>query len=741
MAKKIFNFGERLALYEDLPANTQYNTMPEPNIENINNIIQYTGDTNQNYTNGYYYKCISDGQDPATYSWQRVDVQPNEDLSNYVESITVPITLLAIQPGMTSEEIIQCLGGLDNVHKLWEAFDAGKPVFGTALVPGQHDMDYVQVPMLIDYTNMSTYSIIHFNAMVSGESWDMVLQAGWDDDWSVISVTKTPLNPQYDSLPTPGADNEGQIIQYVGPTNQNYTNGYFYKCVSDGQNPATYSWEVISVQKSDSRIDYAAPQTSYLPGNAFDYNTAKKGVYHLVGSTGPNKTIYGLPVTNMYIDYVAIWKEKSEATNLESVGAIVGYDANGKRIIRELKYSTASGGLVDGGFNRNIRNGNEVWLLKTNQTFDGVKTFTSIPKQSDTTAPTQDTEFTNKKYVDDLIAGIDITDREIVQQLPTQDISTKTIYMVPSSDPSAQNVYEEYMYINSAWELIGSTSIDLSNYYTKSEVDAMITNLNNQIGNIAEVLSHLTNPVIPIGTVLYTEDVSRTVGNVTYEGTYTATVKEFHADTNYYVIDYTFENTGADDIPGAVFDEITTDPAGHLPLMAAYTIEAGETVTLTSYWQDSATYAATEARYQVPGNVSVEFDTTDNTNNYTSNLALNKLDGFTTDVVAHVHAYDSSEIDEGWTHTTFSRTGGTEDPYTVPEPFTVAWINFEEQTFGTLSGPISDTLTMTRSYIGFNADQFDQNNVAFFLAKMSDIEDCTWEEFEAAYYDYTGGVN
>lgn len=175
----------------------------------------------------------------------------------------------------------------------------------------------------------------------------------------------------------------------------------------------------------------------------------------------------------------------------------------------------------------------------------------------------------------------------------------------------------------------------------------MITNINNQIGNIADVLSHLTNPVIPIGTVLYTENVTRTVGNVTYEGTYTATLKEFHADTNYYVIDYTFENTGADDIPGAIFDEITVDPAGHLPLMAAYTIEAGETVTLTSYWQDSATYAATEARYQVPGNVSVEFDTTDNTTNYTSNLALNKLDGFNTDVVAHVHAYDSSEIDEG----------------------------------------------------------------------------------------------
>lgn len=32
------------------------------------------------------------------------------------------------------------------------------------------------------------------------------------------------------------------------------------------------------------------------------------------------------------------------------------------------------------------------------------------------------------------------------------------------------NIYNEYLYVNSKWELIGNTSIDLSNYYTKSEV-------------------------------------------------------------------------------------------------------------------------------------------------------------------------------------------------------------------------------------------------------------------------------
>jgi hypothetical protein len=53
---------------------------------------------------------------------------------------------------------------------------------------------------------------------------------------------------QYSTIPTASVDNLSKIIQYVGSTTNDYTNGYFYKCVSDGQDPATYSWENIQVQ-------------------------------------------------------------------------------------------------------------------------------------------------------------------------------------------------------------------------------------------------------------------------------------------------------------------------------------------------------------------------------------------------------------------------------------------------------------------------------------------------------------
>jgi hypothetical protein len=55
---------------------------------------------------------------------------------------------------------------------------------------------------------------------------------------------------QYDTMPTAGVDNLGKIVQYVGSTTNDYTNGYFYKCISDGEETPTYTWENIEVQAS-----------------------------------------------------------------------------------------------------------------------------------------------------------------------------------------------------------------------------------------------------------------------------------------------------------------------------------------------------------------------------------------------------------------------------------------------------------------------------------------------------------
>ena len=66
------------------------------------------------------------------------------------------------------------------------------------------------------------------------------------------------------------------------------------------------------------------------------------------------------------------------------------------------------------------------------------------------------------------IGNINSFDMVVVQELPTQDISTHTIYLVPKTGET-NDVYDEYIYINDAWEMVGNTQIDLSNYVQKTD--------------------------------------------------------------------------------------------------------------------------------------------------------------------------------------------------------------------------------------------------------------------------------
>ena len=57
----------------------------------------------------------------------------------------------------------------------------------------------------------------------------------------------------------------------------------------------------------------------------------------------------------------------------------------------------------------------------------------------------------------------------IVNELPMENINSYAIYLL--SLGAEDNTYEEYIYIDNKWEMIGTTKIDLSNYYTKSEAE------------------------------------------------------------------------------------------------------------------------------------------------------------------------------------------------------------------------------------------------------------------------------
>lgn len=136
---------------------------------------------------------------------------------------------------------------------------------------------------------------------------------------------------QVDLLPHPSVDELGKIYEFIGSTGT-YVNGYFYECVSDEQNPPTYSWVQKNVQpnaesftfnEDDFNIDSSTDKVSLLPSRRV-FNGSKAD-WDLLSVA--EKTQYG--ATAFTDDEGVNFPLTSEAIQL-----ISGVDANLARVIR-----------------------------------------------------------------------------------------------------------------------------------------------------------------------------------------------------------------------------------------------------------------------------------------------------------------------------------------------------------------------------------------------------------------------
>lgn len=124
-----------------------------------------------------------------------------------------------------------------------------------------------------------------------------------------------------------------------------------------------------------------------------------------------------------------------------------------------------------------------------------------------------------KSEVDSLVAGKVVF--VVVSVLPEASIETMNkIYLIPSESSSVGNVKDEYITVDNGtmyvWEKIGSTSVDLSNYYTKAQTDSAISaHHDSSKANVSDLASVATSgnyndlinrPVIPTKTSDLTND-------------------------------------------------------------------------------------------------------------------------------------------------------------------------------------------------------------------------------------------
>ena len=112
----------------------------------------------------------------------------------------------------------------------------------------------------------------------------------------------------------------------------------------------------------------------------------------------------------------------------------------------------------------------------------------------------------------------------------------KILYFLPAKDTESSNAYDEYIYVNNTWEQVGSTKIDLSNYYQKNEINELLNSKEDIITE--EELTEIVTGLYPQAT---TEEVRDMVDSLL----------ENYSTTTEAMIDFIIQHQ--DDQPGAEY--------------------------------------------------------------------------------------------------------------------------------------------------------------------------------------------
>lgn len=106
------------------------------------------------------------------------------------------------------------------------------------------------------------------------------------------------------------------------------------------------------------------------------------------------------------------------------------------------------------------------------------------------------------------LGNLDTTVAEVVSTLPTTNIK-KHIYLIKDASGVTQNQYEEYIYTGdtsatydaSKWEKLGDfrATVDLANYYTKSQVDSIANGKSSTSHTHSVIINGVTKTIAASG--------------------------------------------------------------------------------------------------------------------------------------------------------------------------------------------------------------------------------------------------
>ena len=363
---------------------------------------------------------------------------------------------------------------------------------------------------------------------------------------------------QKTTMPSPSLAEKGNVYQYIGLSDANYTHGYFYECVDDS---GVYKWEAISVQagggggvnrfKDLDDVSFSNLQDGDLP--VFDATTnkwknsnqipldidqlkasdltIKLDIQNLQGSMANKADRSDLAPIQLDIsqlqasmlnkvdkeagkglseeDFTTALKNKLAALQkIYQIGSGLNLDpstgeltATGAAItidtaldptsvnavqnqaiaipIQALEGSmlTAKGDISQIQLDITQLQGS---VLDKADKSDITRIDLDISQlQASMLTKADKSDTYTKTEVDNIAAALKNGRFEVVVSLPTTNIKTNVIYLVPKATPQTDNIYDEYVNTDgttAGWEHIGDTQIDLSNYIQKSSTAGLVKN-------------------------------------------------------------------------------------------------------------------------------------------------------------------------------------------------------------------------------------------------------------------------
>ena len=468
----------------------QFSTMPTANADTLGDVVQFVGTTGT-YTNGYFYRCVYDG---SAYSWELIT-------DFYTKS---EIGALSGLPD-TTKDVIQNISLINsNKQKIMQ--------FDTLPIASASNVDDI-----VQYTGTSNPNYINgyfYKCVLDGSSykWENIEVQSTSGTSAVDSVNgKTgtvildaeDIGLQAQTMPTANADNLNRIVQYIGTTNQNYTNGRFYKCVYDGV--SVYSWVVAEdyVEKSntagliknDGTIDttkYAkevalaqefSDVTNYVEGNYVTYqgDLYKFTSNHNAGAWDSND------VTK--VDVVTLLGNKVDKLSSAVDGNFAGLNS--------------SGNITDSGKKPSdfIEKSNTTGLVKNDGSIDTTTYIPTTEKGANSGVATLDT---NGKvpssqlpsYVDDVVEGYYYNDafyEDIAHTIPITG-ETGKIYVDLATNKTYRWSGSVFVEISSSLALGETHSTAYYGDYGKTAYDhSQIVNGTNPHGTTANNVNLATS--------------------------------------------------------------------------------------------------------------------------------------------------------------------------------------------------------------------------------------------------------